>query len=315
MPIASLRVLGPFSLVVDGRQVARLPRKVEALLTLLAIEGRPLVREMVADMLWRRSGLAQQQQSLRQAMFVVSKRAGSGLVRGDGILLALQREHLEIDAVEFVAGAAAADRATLEHCAGLYRGELLETIVSVSPGFDEWLMRERARFAETAAGTLRRLAEAHAAAGAFDAAIAAARRMLALDELREDAHRLVIGMLAAARRRSEALRHFDACAERLERELGVAPEPETLALVRRIRSGDAPPAFPAREAPPPPVPAASLSRQPERRMLTVLACSIDGLSALAEQGDPEDVREATTALRAVCDSVIMRCGGVSLRVS
>ncbi|HZT90010.1 MAG TPA: AAA family ATPase [Stellaceae bacterium] len=52
---------------------------------------------------------------------------------------------------------------------------------------------------------------------------------------------------------------------------------------------------------------------PERRPLTVLQCSIDGLSALADERDPEEVRERTAALGALCAEIIDRYGGTVAR--
>ncbi len=74
-------------------------------------------------------------------------------------------------------------------------------------------------------------------AGDFDAGIAAARHLVALDDLNEDAQRLVIRLLARAGRRAEALRQYESCAETLKRELGLAPEPQTVELMRSIRNG------------------------------------------------------------------------------
>jgi len=91
--------------------------------------------------------------------------------------------------------------------------------------------------ANTAMQALRRLAGAEAAARDFDAAVAAATQLVALDELREDGHRLLIELLAASGRRGEALRQFEVCAGILRRELDVTPDPDTLALLRQIRGG------------------------------------------------------------------------------
>jgi TolB-like protein/DNA-binding SARP family transcriptional activator len=232
-----LILLGAFSFEADARPICKLPRKAQALLALLALRDRPISRERAADLLWTRSGADEARHSLRQTLWVLNREAGGDLIStGDGGLW-LDHASFVSDAAEFVALAKAADRETLFRCAALYRGGPLENLSSVSPGFDEWILCERARLSELAMQVLRRLADAEAAARNFDAAVAAAARLVALDELREDGHRLLIQLLAAAGRRSEALRQFEVCAGILRRELDVTPDPSTLALLRRIRSG------------------------------------------------------------------------------
>ena len=79
-------------------------------------------------------------------------------------------------------------------------------------------------------------------------AVGAARRLLSLDPLHEAACRTLMRVHADRGERSQALRLFEALRGRLERELDVAPEPETLSLYRSIRSRRAKGAEPA-EAP------------------------------------------------------------------
>jgi DNA-binding SARP family transcriptional activator/TolB-like protein len=232
-----LSLLGGFGLEIDGRAIGHVPRKAQALLAMLALRDRPMRREQAADLLWARSAPEEARHSLRQTLWVLNRQAGGDLIFAKDGSLSLDLDGIVSDAAEFIALASAADCRTLSRCARLYRGGLLENLLSVSPGFDEWLLSERARLSELAMQVLRRLADAEAAAGDFDAAVATAARLVALDELREDGHRLLIRLLATAGRRGEALRQFEVCAGILRRELDISPDPDTLALVRRIRSG------------------------------------------------------------------------------
>jgi Bacterial transcriptional activator domain len=115
-------------------------------------------------------------------------------------------------------------------------GDLLENLTVVSPRFDEWLAAERTRLSELATTALRRLTRVCAEVGDFDGAVMAAARLVAMDELREDSHRLLIETLARAGRRAGALRQLEACARVLRNELNIAPDTETTALAERIRS-------------------------------------------------------------------------------
>jgi TolB-like protein len=243
LPKSELRLLGPLSLAIDGRKVHQLPRKADALLALLALQpGRPIARETVADFLWTDRGPKQARHSLRQTLLVLRRSVGEDLILAEGNSLIIPPGTLAVDAIELEARATSVDRDVLAETAALYRGELLENRGPVAPRFDDWLAVERSRFAALAATILRRLAAVRGAAGEFETAIAAAMRLVTIDNLREDSHRLLIELLARAGRRGEALRQFDVLTELLKRELGVRPDDETDALVRRIRMESSTPA-------------------------------------------------------------------------
>jgi TolB-like protein/DNA-binding SARP family transcriptional activator len=250
LPKNELRLLGPLSLAIHGHELHQLPRKADALLALLALQpGRPITRETVADFLWTDRGPEQARHSLRQTLLVLRRSVGDNLIHAEGNCLVIPPSALAVDAIEFEARAASTDRDILAEAARLYRGELLENRGPVALRFDDWLALERSRFAALAANILRRLAAACAVAGEIETAIAAAMRLVTIDNLCEDSHRLLIELLARAGRRAEALRRFDAVAELLKRELGVRPDNETVALVRRIRMESSTPAATGRHEP------------------------------------------------------------------
>jgi DNA-binding SARP family transcriptional activator len=121
--IPSLTMLGPFALVIEGRDVRRLPRKAQALVALLALQqGRPMTREAIADTLWTRSGPEQARQSLRQIVLVLRRELGRDLVRIEADLMAIAVGRLSVDALEFQTCAASVERDDLARCAELYRG-------------------------------------------------------------------------------------------------------------------------------------------------------------------------------------------------
>ena len=81
------------------------------------------------------------------------------------------------------------------------------------------------------------LAEQAEAAGDLDAAVRWTRRRLEVEPLAEEAHRDLIRRLARAGDRPAAMTAATALADRLRRELGVPPSPETRALLEDIRRG------------------------------------------------------------------------------
>jgi tetratricopeptide (TPR) repeat protein len=105
-----------------------------------------------------------------------------------------------------------------------------------SPEFDEWLVATSELLGDRLAGVLARLTEADVQAGRLDAALVTARRWVAHDPLSEAAHREVMRLLTWTGERPAALRQFRSCVGALDRELGVAPLPETTALYDAIRA-------------------------------------------------------------------------------
>jgi len=238
-PNASLKLLGSFTLTLDGQPTPSLPRRVQALLGLLVLsKGRSLSRELAADMLWTESGPQQARQSLRQVLVTLRRVLGAEIVRTNGESLSVVPDALVVDIHEFEALISSGNVADLTRCAAVYQGELLQNLTGMSSRFDDWLGSERQRLAALAMTVLRRLADAHAAMGDFDAALPAARRLLKFDDLDEDAHRRVIWLLGQSGRRAEALRQYEVCVQILKRELKVAPEPQTVELARIIRNGE-----------------------------------------------------------------------------
>lgn len=208
-----LRVMGGFGLWVGDAAAPLLPRKARALLAYLAVQHpRAVAREVVGELLWPGRGAEQVRHSLRQALTDIRRAAAGILVaRDDSLALG---EGVSVEAGE---------------------GALLEGFAPVSADFDDWLAQTRAQMQNRALVALEPVAVRNVAAGDGAAALAAAERMLALDPLREDTHRLVLRACVAAGRRAEALRHYRRFVDLLRRELGVAPDPETRALVRELR--------------------------------------------------------------------------------
>lgn len=98
--------------------------------------------------------------------------------------------------------------------------------------YDDWVVRTRDRLERAVVkgvDTLSRSAAGH------DEAIDWTERLIALDPLREDAHRRLIRLYAAAGRRADALRQYDDCARFLHDELGVEPLIETTLVAAAVR--------------------------------------------------------------------------------
>src|SRR3546814_5636096 len=84
--------------------------------------------------------------------------------------------------------------------------------------FEDGLHQARARYREQVEAILARLLALQEQAGAQESAIRTARRILALDPLREDMHRWLMRAFAASGQRTSALAAYDACRSLLREE-------------------------------------------------------------------------------------------------
>ena len=104
-----------------------------------------------------------------------------------------------------------------------------------APDFEEWQFLEAEALSRELAEVLTRLATGLIAGGDYAAAAVHARRLLALDPLNEEAHRLLMRLYAYGGDQAAALRQYRECVRILDQDLGVAPLSETTELYQAIR--------------------------------------------------------------------------------
>src|SRR5262245_17224772 len=241
-----VNLLGRFELRAPDRQeVALGARKSIALLALLAAApGQRLSRDRLAVMLWEDMPDAQARGNLRQLL--AATRRHVPFLEADAGSIGFPASVVATDLADFEAAIAEDTPAALERAAGLYRADLLDGFSLRDRDFDEWLSGERERLREHAVQLFLRLMERAAATG-VEPAIRWALRILAVDPVHEPAHRALMELYAAQGRHGAALRQYEHLRETLARELATRPEPETDALVRRIRDDRRAPAQPVAE--------------------------------------------------------------------
>jgi predicted ATPase/DNA-binding SARP family transcriptional activator len=258
----SISLLGTFQVLLYGVEIVGFDSdKVRALLAYLVIESdRPHRREALASLLWperpertARHNLSQALSNLRALLDDAA--AGDHL----GPALTADRQAIQFNAASDhwldVAAFAAALNACEQHphrrldlcepcierlhrAMDLYRGSFLEGFsLGDSPSFDEWTLLQQERFHRQVVDALCRLARCHELRGDGKRALRCVRRHVQLEPWREDAHRQVMRLLAAAGQRNAALAQYQNCRQILEAELGVEPEEGTTALYHSIRDG------------------------------------------------------------------------------
>jgi len=241
LPKYWLAFLGRFELSRTDGPVELPNKKLAALLAYLACTApKPQSREKLATLLWGSHFEPQARQNLRQALFRLRRALGEDALIGDGEDISLAPGLLDCDVPRLEALIRQGSRASLAAAVDLYKGRFLSDVDISEEAWADWLAGERQRLEGLALDALVRLAENELAAGNADKALETARRVLAINDLREDAHRLIVQALAAAGRKAEALRHYQDLVALLKRELTTEPDAATKSLVAELRSTQPP---------------------------------------------------------------------------
>jgi len=235
-----VKTLGGVTFHRDNAEFRPPTRKASALLVYLGLSPRgSRSREHLADVLWGRSADEQARASLRQTLSSLRKALGerADLLEPGSDEVGIHRDRLQIDALEFESLANSSSHADLERAAAMYQGAFLDGFSLKEDGFEDWLAFNRQQYRELALRLFQRLAEHHRMLHENETALRCAQRLLALDPLREQTHRLLMELFARLGRREQALLQYDECERILQEELGVAPADESRALYASIRAG------------------------------------------------------------------------------
>jgi TolB-like protein/protein involved in temperature-dependent protein secretion len=224
-------------------------------------------------------------------------------VRAEHDTVSLDPALLAVDAIEFERLAKAGK---LDAAAALYRGPLLDGHGVRDGAFEDWIRVERTRLHDLAVDVLDRLAGAQSS----DTALATAQRLLQLDPAREETHRLLMQLYAAAGQRAQALRQYEHCRDVLKRDLQAKPDAETERLYRQIQHETVPPI----ETPPTHAvsgPPAALNEKPSIAVLPFTNLSGDPEQQYFSDGITEDIITELSRFRSML--VIARSSSFQFR--
>jgi predicted ATPase/DNA-binding SARP family transcriptional activator len=254
-----VRLLGGLQVERDTEVITRFrTHRTASLLAYLAYhQDRPHGRERLCELLWPEAAGNAVRHRLRTALSSLRSQLETGhsdrpVFSADRTSIQLTPDTVTTDVMEFTAelerAARAADPSERSRClrraVQLYTGELL-------PGHtDAWVLQEREWLAERYFRALGEwLADARLI-GEWEAAIAQARRGLALDPLREEIHQELMRLLAASGQPGAALTQYRQLERRMREELGARPNPTSEALARAIREDRHTPPIATAPAPP-----------------------------------------------------------------
>jgi len=229
----TVRLFGSASFAVDGAPWPfSAPPGCLPLVAYLALRTEPVPRAAVAVALWPDVPEADARANLRRHVHRL-KRAlpdlGAESITDDARGLAWNHDGASVDVARFLQ--AIDDPQRLAEAADAYRGDLLAGCE------DEWLVVERERLRTLYLAALNELCATAGRRRDFAVAAGYAERLLALDDLRDDAVRHLMGARYESGDRSAALATYDRFAARLRAELDVEPMSETIALRDAIVAG------------------------------------------------------------------------------
>jgi len=246
-----LYFLGPPRIERDGQTIEPDTRKATALLAYLAVTGQFQTRDALAALLWPDMDDQHARAALRRTLSSLRAFAGDAALHVSRDGLGVNPDGLWCDVTAFTSAVVETGRhahshapdkpcpdciARLEAAVALYRDAFLSGFsLRDSAAFDDWQVVAGEGLRRSLTTALAWLVAAHSAAGAFDRAADHARRWLAVDPLREEAHRWLMRLYAWGGARDLALRQYREAVRVLDEELGVEPLPETTALYEAIQ--------------------------------------------------------------------------------
>lgn len=242
----AFHLLGEFHCTVDDKPLQKIAsrRSRNLLAYLVSHRAQPVLRDVLMDTFWPDAGEKAARNSLNVTLFNLRRAFKAGhdieiVLFEDGAYQVNPALEIWVDADAFLGAIEAGQKldapaeasiAAFESAIALYHGDFL-----ADAPYEDWAAQTREWLRLMYLDALDRLSRIYLERGQHAACIGLCQLMIAKDDCREDAHCLLMRCYARQDQHHLALRQYEACAEALQRELGVTPTPATEALARRIR--------------------------------------------------------------------------------
>ncbi|CTQ56157.1 putative PEP-CTERM system TPR-repeat lipoprotein [Roseibium album] len=236
----SIRLFGKLSVSLeDGTLISISGSKSQGLIAYLALNTEmPPSRDRLMALFWGDRYSEQARQSLRQAIAKLKKNMSAG---GDNIILTendhvgLNPDAVVVDVDEFTKLSEDLSPAATAQAVSLLTAPVLDDLYGQQADFEDWMVSERQRLLTLSLKVLERAVEQDLRNGDTGSAINLARRIVALDPLRDAGQVVLIRILAQQGERAAAIRQFNAYEATLKKELGVGAGPELVKLIGEIK--------------------------------------------------------------------------------
>jgi DNA-binding SARP family transcriptional activator len=241
MATLDIRLLGELSIHRDGVPLTALKsKKGLALMCYLVVTGRTYARPALAGLFWPDFPETNALLNLRKTLHLLKQHLAPFVLISRQTIALNQAASIWLDVSEFEARTVGQPEvAQLRAAAALYRGDFLgDFYLADSAAFEDWAAAHRAAYHGLALEALSQLADHHLANAQYEEAAVYARRQIAMDDLRESAHRQLMIALARSGRRNAALVQYETCRQILAEALVVEPSPATARLAEQIRQDE-----------------------------------------------------------------------------
>jgi DNA-binding SARP family transcriptional activator len=244
-PVLRVNLLGPFQLFFGGcKLTSDMPGQVQTVLKYLVSQRkRPVSRDALLDLLWPDADPVVAGGRMRVVMHTLRKNVQTGALGTRGLVTMSGNNYtlnsdlaLWVDAEEFEthwhrgwrlsrSGQTREAISEYEQAESLYIGDYLE-----DEPYADWTLLRREALRDAYSTILTMLAQMSLQMDDYTGAIIWAQKLLAQDDCREDAYRYLIAGHRHLGQPGRAAYWYGLCARTLQRELGLAPSPETQAL-------------------------------------------------------------------------------------
>lgn len=235
-----LHLLGGLQIRYNDNPVTDLvSRKAEALLAYVACNNRPYPREILADLFWNNRPQNQATGNLRVVLNSLRKKLEPFITIERYTVAVNHQPELWVDTLAFEGllrdfiqwtesqgDLSATIIMQIEKALSLYRGEfLMGVFIRQAPLFEEWVRVERERLHILALKAIQALSLHYVKTRQSALGINAVERWLHFDPLNEEAHHLLLLLLASKGHRSALLEHYERVVTLFRDELGSKPSP------------------------------------------------------------------------------------------
>ncbi len=253
-----LSLLGGFQLILDKVDLTpQLHNKAQGLIVYLAVEQKPVSRQMLAGLFWPDTTEENALRSLRVELAKIRPFLAPYLTINRPTIGWNSETDTWIDVVafEYLLKQSKQDPknvlpSRLHEATNLYGGEFLAGLAfHDAVDFEAWVLRRRENLQLKLLDALANLIAVCIEQRDYATGIEYARRLLALNSLREDAHQQLMWLLVQNGQRTEALAQYETCRQILRNELKISPGEEIRKLYDHILQMAEAPTQPIRPLP------------------------------------------------------------------